>query len=106
MEPIKLSEDLRVNDYDANQYTVEARTVAQGGKSAGKVTWAPIAYVGGVKSLPDVARRVYVDHFTAIARKLATATAREHAGEAFDAMEFAAVLADLPAKNGKKGSAA
>ena len=93
MEPIKLTETLRVNDYDAQQYTIEVRTVVETSKkpeNIGKVIWTPIAYCGSVKHLADRARERVGDEFAKMARKKAE--------EKFDEMGLGELLAALPPK--------
>ena len=90
MEPIKLCENLRINDYDAHQYTIERYTEVETGKNAGKGTWTPIAYCGSVKHLVDNARERVGDEFAAMARKRAEAT--------FDEMGLGELISALPKK--------
>lgn len=90
---IELSENLRVTDYDANQYTIERKIIVETGDNAGKILWTPVAYCGSVKTLPDVARRVWVGDMVAEAHRAGNA--------AFDASGLPDLLAALPPKSGK-----
>jgi hypothetical protein len=93
MEPIKLTNDLRVSDYDAQQYVIERRTVVENSKEPennGKIVWSPIAYCGSVKSLPRIALQRVSDEYAR--------DARDAAEIEFDAMGLGAVLAALPPK--------
>ena len=93
MEPIKLTETLRVNDYDAQQYTIEQRTIVGNSKKPennGKPVWTPIAYCGSVKTLSAIARRI-------VGAEAATG-ARKAAELAFDQSGLGNELAALPAK--------
>lgn len=90
MEPIKLTENLRINDFDASQYTIERRNVAVTGKNAGQETWSPIAFCSQVKHLAENARERVGDEFAAMARKKAE--------ESFDAQGIGELLSALPKK--------
>ncbi len=90
MEPIKLTATLRVNDYDAQQYTIERLTVAKTGKNAGQSTWKPIAYCGAVKTLAQNAREAVGNEFARLAK--------EKAEESFDAQGLSELLSNLPTK--------
>lgn len=94
MEPIKLTENLRVNDFDALQYTIERYMEVTEGKNAGKGTWTPIAYCREVKHLADNAKERVGDYYAAMGRKSADAK--------FDEMGIGELLSALPDKS-KKG---
>jgi|DEB0MinimDraft_10_1074344.scaffolds.fasta_scaffold00777_10 hypothetical protein len=70
----KITDNLRVRDYDSQQYVIETRSVAESGKSKGQDVWTIQAYIGSVKSLSThVARwfeKEHVDAARAEAKKL------------------------------------
>ena len=81
---------MRINDYDAHQYTIEKLNIYETGKNIGKETWQPIAYVGSVKSLPEIAKRLLGDYYAVLARK--------KSDDDFEHNEIQGLIAQLPSK--------
>jgi hypothetical protein len=90
MDYITLTPTLRVRDYDTRNYVIERATVVETGKNAGNTVWVADSYVGSVKSLATMARRVVVGD--------AVREARDKAMAEFDASGIADVLTALPPK--------
>lgn len=86
MEPIKLTEGLRVVDYDASQYAIEKKFISE----KGVITWKPIDYIMMVKHLATVAKKRIGEE--------AADKARTRAEEGFDASPLPKLLSNLPAK--------
>ncbi len=86
MEPIKLTGDLRIRDYDKLQYTIESRGV----NKAGEDVWKPLDYVRSTKSLARLARRRVADSFASMARAKAE--------KSFDEQGLGELIQNLPGK--------
>lgn len=71
MDAMKINATLRVNDSDANQYTIERLHTVLEGKEAGAVKWVVLAYCGNVKSIPTILKRTIVADAVAEARQKA-----------------------------------
>jgi hypothetical protein len=64
----KITENLRVRDYDSQQYVIETRSVAENGKHKGKDVWTIQAYIGSVKSLSTHVARWFEKEYADAAR--------------------------------------
>ena len=91
---IQITDDLRVRDYDLNQYVIETRSIVQEGKTAGNEIWKVEAYIGSVKSMENHLKRVFERPFVE--------AARESAKELWQDMGVSKMVKDLPAKTGRK----
>jgi len=54
MEPINITENLRINDFDDMQYTIERRSIR---KKDGAEIWSPLDYCRSIKSLMRIAHQ-------------------------------------------------
>ena len=91
---IQITDDLRVRDYDLNQYVIETRSIVQKGKTAGNEIWKVEAYIGSVKSIENHLKRVFERPFVE--------AARDSAKDLWKDMGISALIKDLPSKTGRK----
>lgn len=87
MQPLKLTESLRVRDADESQYVIERRNIHA---TTGAETWIILAYCREVKNLAANALERVEDEYAARARK--------EAGLYFAGAGFGAILSELPPK--------
>ncbi len=72
-DTIYITKDVRVRDYDKNQYVVEYMTVVQDGKSEGQEVWHVAGYCGSPKSAHDCAMKYLGQENANLARSKAEA---------------------------------
>ena len=86
----QITENLRVRDYDHNQYVIETRSIVADGKNAGEERWTIEAYVGSVKSIDAIVEQLFTKPYVLDARRKAKA--------AWDDSGFSVDLSSLQSK--------
>ena len=57
---MQITSTIRINDYDANQYTVERKRTVMSGKRKGDVVWDVLDYCGTLKGLSACVERALI----------------------------------------------